>query len=113
VAANQASRESWQNGVSLRCQNKGARGTKIFLTKKEAPEHAAALLAESNDNDLLAFQAHGLFTGLCVTEIKALEWRDADLVGGFIQLGGFQKFVPADWCQFSKTCEHGPFSSRT
>ena len=51
------------------------------------PEQAAALLAESSDNDLLAFHAIGLFTGLRVTEIKALDWRDVDFVGGFVHVG--------------------------
>ena len=46
------------------------------------------MLGESNDNDLLAFHAIGLFAGLRVTEIKALDWRDVDLVGGFIHVGG-------------------------
>jgi integrase len=51
------------------------------------PEQAAALLAESKDNDLLAFHAIGLFAGLRVSEIKALDWRDVDLVGGYIHVG--------------------------
>lgn len=51
------------------------------------PEQAAALLVESKDNDLLAFHAIGLFAGLRVAEIKALDWRDVDLVGGFIHVG--------------------------
>ena len=51
------------------------------------PEQAAALLAESKDNDLLAFHAIGLFAGLRVSEIKALDWRDVDLAGGFIHVG--------------------------
>jgi integrase len=51
------------------------------------PEQAAALLAESRDNDLLAFHAIGLFAGLRVSEIKALDWRDVDLAGGFIHVG--------------------------
>lgn len=51
------------------------------------PEQAAALLAESKDNDLLAFHAIGLFAGLRVAEIKALDWRDVDLAGGFIHVG--------------------------
>jgi integrase len=50
------------------------------------PEQAAALLAES-DNDLLAFHAIGLFAGLRVSEVKALDWRDVDLAGGFIHVG--------------------------
>jgi hypothetical protein len=33
----------------------------------------ASLLAESKDNDLLAFNAIGLFAGLRVSEIRALE----------------------------------------
>ena len=48
------------------------------------PEQAAALLAESKDNDLLALHAIGLFRGLRVIEIKKLDWRDVDLAGGFI-----------------------------
>ncbi len=51
------------------------------------PEQAAALLAESKDNDLLAFHAIGLFAGLRVAEIKALDWRDVDIAGGFIHVG--------------------------
>ena len=51
------------------------------------PEQAAALLVESKDNDLLAFHAIGLFAGLRVAEIKALDWRDVDLAGGFIHVG--------------------------
>jgi integrase len=51
------------------------------------PEQAAALLAESKDNDLLAFHAIGLFAGLRVAESKALDWRDVDLGGGFIHVG--------------------------
>jgi integrase len=51
------------------------------------PEQAAALLAESKDNDLLAFHAIGLFAGLRVAEIKALDWKDVDLAGGFIHVG--------------------------
>jgi integrase len=51
------------------------------------PEQAAGLLAESKDNDLLAFHAIGLFAGLRVSEIKALDWRDVDLAGGFIHVG--------------------------
>jgi integrase len=50
-------------------------------------EQAAALLTESRDNDLLAFHAIGLFAGLRVSEIKALDWRDVDLAGGYIQVG--------------------------
>ena len=50
------------------------------------PEQAAALLAESRDNDLLAFHAIGLFAGLRVAEIKALDWRDVDLAGGFVNV---------------------------
>jgi integrase len=45
-------------------------------------EQAAALLTESRDNDLLAFHAIGLFAGLRVSEIKALDWRDVDLADG-------------------------------
>lgn len=51
------------------------------------PEQAAALLAESKNNDLLAFHAIGLFAGLRVSEIKSLDWRDVDLAGGFIHVG--------------------------
>ena len=51
------------------------------------PEQAASLLAESKDNDLLAFHAIGLFAGLRVAEIKALDWRDIDLAGGYIHVG--------------------------
>ena len=51
------------------------------------PQQAAALLAESKDNDLLAFHAIGLFGGLRVAEIKALDWRDVDLAGDFIHVG--------------------------
>jgi integrase len=51
------------------------------------PMQAAALLAESKDDDLLAFHAIGLFAGLRVAEIKALDWRDVDLAGGFIHVG--------------------------
>jgi integrase len=50
-------------------------------------EQAAALLTESKDDDLLAFHAIGLFAGLRVAEIKALDWRDVDLAGGFIHVG--------------------------
>ena len=52
-----------------------------------APEQAASLLAESKDSDLLAFHAISLFAGLRVVETKALDWRDVDLVGGFIHVG--------------------------
>jgi integrase len=52
-----------------------------------APHQAAALLAESRDNDLLAFHAIGLFGGLRVAETKTLDWRDIDLAGGFIHVG--------------------------
>ena len=51
------------------------------------PEQAAALLAESKDDDLLAFHAVGLFAGLRVAEVRALDWRDVDLAGGFIHVG--------------------------
>jgi len=51
------------------------------------PSQAACLLEESKDNDLLAFHAIGLFAGLRVAEIKALDWRDVDLAGGFIHVG--------------------------
>jgi len=51
------------------------------------PEQAAALLAESKESDLLAFHAIGLFAGLRVAEIKALDWRDVDIAGGFIHVG--------------------------
>ena len=51
------------------------------------PAQAAALLAESKDDDLLAFHAIGLFAGLRVAEIKALDWKDVDLAGGFIHVG--------------------------
>ena len=50
------------------------------------PEQAALLLAESKDNDLLAFNTIGLFAGLRVSEIRALNWRDVDLAGGFIHV---------------------------
>jgi len=50
------------------------------------PLQAASLLAESKDNDLLAFHAIGLFAGLRVAEIKALDWHDVDLAGGLIQV---------------------------
>ena len=50
------------------------------------PAQAAALLAESKDNDLLAFHSIGLFAGLRVAEIKALDWKDVDLAGGFIHV---------------------------
>ena len=50
------------------------------------PEQAAALLTESTDNDLLAFHAIGLFAGLRVIEVKRLDWRNVDLVGGFIHV---------------------------
>ena len=36
---------------------------------------------------MLAFHAIGLFAGLRVAEIKALDWRDVDLAGGFIHVG--------------------------
>jgi integrase len=49
------------------------------------PSQAAALLAESDD-DLSAFHAISLFAGLRVSEVKALDWRDVDLVGGFIHV---------------------------
>jgi integrase len=51
------------------------------------PAEAAALLAESKDDDLLAFHAIGLFAGLRVAEIKALNWKDVDLTGGLIHVG--------------------------
>jgi integrase len=51
------------------------------------PEQADALLVESRDDDLLAYHAIGLFGGLRVAEIKALDWRDVDLAGGFIHVG--------------------------
>jgi integrase len=51
------------------------------------PAQAAALLAESKDDDLLAFHAIGLFAGLRVAEIKALNWKDVDLAGGSIHVG--------------------------
>ena len=51
------------------------------------PPQAAALLAESKDNDLLAFHSIALFGGLRVSEIKALDWRDVDLAGGFVHVG--------------------------
>jgi integrase len=51
------------------------------------PLQAASLLQESSDNDLLAFHAIGLFAGLRVAEIKALDWRDVDIAGGFIHVG--------------------------
>jgi site-specific recombinase XerC len=51
------------------------------------PGQAAALLAESKDDDLLAFHAIGLFAGLRVAEIKVLDWKDVDLAGGFIHVG--------------------------
>jgi site-specific recombinase XerD len=51
------------------------------------PAQAAALLAESKDDDLLAFHAIGLFAGLRVVEIKALDWKDVDVAGGFIHVG--------------------------
>jgi integrase len=51
------------------------------------PAQAAALLAESKDDDLLAFHAIGLFAGLRVAEIKVLDWKDVDLAGGFIHVG--------------------------
>ena len=40
-----------------------------------SPAQAAALLTESKDDDLLAFHAIGLFAGLRVVEIKALDWK--------------------------------------
>jgi integrase len=49
------------------------------------PSQAAAFLLESND-DLLAFHAISLFAGLRVSEVKALDWRDVDLAGGFIHV---------------------------
>ena len=45
------------------------------------------MLAESKDDDLLAFHSVRLFAGLCVAEIRALDWRDVDLAGGFIHVG--------------------------
>ena len=57
------------------------------------PAQAAALLAESRDDDLLAFHAIGLFAGLRVAEIKVLDWKDVDLAGGFIHV----------WAKISKT----------
>jgi integrase len=48
------------------------------------PEPAAALLSESQD---VAFHAIGLFAGLRVSEIHALDWRDVDLAGGYIHVG--------------------------
>lgn len=50
------------------------------------PEQAAALLAESKDNDLLAFHAIGLFAGLRVKEIKRLDWRFVDFDRGHIEI---------------------------
>jgi integrase len=49
------------------------------------PEQTAELLAEC-DSDLLAFHAIGLFAGLRVSEVKALDWKDVDLKGGFIHV---------------------------
>ena len=51
------------------------------------PEQAAALLAESKDNDLRAFHVLSLFAGLRVAETKALAWSDIDFAGGFIHVG--------------------------
>jgi integrase len=48
------------------------------------PEQAATLLTETTDPETLAFHAIGLFAGLRVSEIKALDWRDVDLPGGLI-----------------------------
>jgi integrase len=50
------------------------------------PEEAAMLLAESQDADLRAFHAIGLFAGLRVAEINKLNWRNVDLAGGFIEV---------------------------
>jgi integrase len=50
------------------------------------PEQTAALLAESKDDDLLAYHAIGCFAGLRVAEIVRLDWRDVDLAGGFIHV---------------------------
>jgi integrase len=52
-----------------------------------APGQATALLAESKDDDLLCLHCLGLFAGLRVAEIKALDWQDVDLAGGFIHVG--------------------------
>ena len=48
------------------------------------PKQAATLLKKTTDPETLAFHAIGLFAGLRVSEIKALDWRDVDLPGGLI-----------------------------
>jgi hypothetical protein len=71
------------------------------------PEQAAALLGESND-DLLAFHAIGLSLACALPRSKPSTGVTSILLEGLFMWGrGFQKLVPADWCQFSKTCGHG------
>lgn len=50
------------------------------------PEQAASLLAESKDDDILAYHSIGLFAGLRTSELKQLDWRDVDLAGRFIHV---------------------------
>lgn len=59
----------------------GANPPAVFM-----PEQAAALLAESKGNDLLAFHAIGLFAGLRVKELKRLDWRFVDFARGHIEI---------------------------
>jgi site-specific recombinase XerD len=51
------------------------------------PEQTATLLAESNDDELLAYHAIGVFAGLRVSEIMKIQWgRHVNLSKGFIEL---------------------------
>lgn len=51
------------------------------------PEQTAVLLAESSDDELLAFHAIGVFAGLRVSEIMKIQWgRHVNLTKGFIEL---------------------------
>lgn len=50
------------------------------------PEEAAALLAHSHDAEVRAFHAIGLFSGLRVAEIMALDWREIDFEAGLIHV---------------------------
>ena len=70
-----------------RRQGRGAREGGGYAPGILTPSQAAFLLEESKDSDLLAFHAIGLFAGLRAAEIKALDWRDVDLAGGFIDVG--------------------------
>lgn len=50
------------------------------------PAQGQALIEASEDPALLAFHAIGMFAGLRVAEIVALEWSAVDLEGGFINV---------------------------